>query len=100
MRQCESWAFSGAETQSGGPFAANWKTQMTSQGGREMSYFGALIKSIAWSTLVPDQSGTVFQNLGNPPITRVRTPPMARSPSPIVPTSGNIVANMGTSPAP
>jgi hypothetical protein len=32
----------------------------------EMSHFASLVRSIAWWTLVPDQSGAVFSGVGSP----------------------------------
>jgi hypothetical protein len=49
-----------------GPFASDWVAQLNSQGGREMSYFATFLASIAWQTLVPDQTGTVFTGVGTP----------------------------------
>jgi hypothetical protein len=51
---------------SGGPFAADWKTQLNSQGAQEMTHFTSLLNSIPWHKLVPDQTGTVFQGVGSP----------------------------------
>lgn len=50
----------------GGPFAADWQAQLTSQGGREMGHFATFVNSIFWHVLVPDQSGTVFSGVGSP----------------------------------
>jgi hypothetical protein len=49
-----------------GPFASDWQQQLTSQGGREMSYFGTFLDSIPWNNLVPDQTGVVFSGIGTP----------------------------------
>lgn len=51
---------------SGGPFAADWQTQLQSQGAREMTHFATFLASIPWATLVPDQSGLVFSGVGSP----------------------------------
>jgi hypothetical protein len=51
---------------SGGPFAPDWRTQMLSQGAHEMTHFATFLASIPWSTLVPDQSGSVFSDVGSP----------------------------------
>ena len=50
----------------GGPFAADWVAQLTSQGGNEMSYFATFVNSIAWYMMVPDQTSTVFSSMGTP----------------------------------
>src|SRR5262249_47545519 len=47
-------------------FTSNWQSLLTSEGGTEMSYFVNFAKSIPWQNLTPDQSGTVFQSIGNP----------------------------------
>ncbi|MGH7284439.1 MAG: DUF4038 domain-containing protein [Polyangiaceae bacterium] len=51
------------------PFASSWQDwqgALTSEGAKEVSYFASLVNSIAWSDLIPDQSGTVFQGVGTP----------------------------------
>ncbi|OAI45604.1 hypothetical protein AYO44_12740, partial [Planctomycetaceae bacterium SCGC AG-212-F19] len=44
-------------------FATGWQQQLTSVGAQEMTYFANLVNSVAWSTLVPDQTGAVFQGV-------------------------------------
>jgi len=51
------------------PFASTWKdwqAALDSEGAHEVGYFAALVNSIAWSDLVPDQNGAVFQGVGTP----------------------------------
>jgi hypothetical protein len=51
------------------PFATSWQdwqAALSSQGSHEVTYFAQLVTSISWTTLIPDQNGTVFQGLGNP----------------------------------
>jgi hypothetical protein len=51
------------------PFASSWQdwqAALTSTGAHEVTYFAELVGSIAWSDLVPDENGTVFQGVGSP----------------------------------
>jgi hypothetical protein len=48
------------------PFASGWQTQLTSEGSHEMTYYANLVNSIPWYSLLPDQSGAVFQGVGTP----------------------------------
>jgi hypothetical protein len=51
------------------PFAKSWQdwqAALTSQGAHEVTYFAQLVNAIAWTDLVPDQNGSVFQGLGTP----------------------------------
>jgi fibronectin type 3 domain-containing protein len=51
------------------PFASSWRdwqAALNSPGGHQMTYFANLLKSIPWSHLIPDQSGTVFAGVGSP----------------------------------
>jgi chitodextrinase len=51
------------------PFASSWQdwqAALTSEGGREMTYLANLVNSIPWYNLIPDQNGTVFQDVGSP----------------------------------
>ena len=45
------------------PFASSWRdwqAALNSPGAHQMTYFANLLSSIAWSKLIPDQTGTVF----------------------------------------
>lgn len=51
------------------PFAdgwQDWQAALTSQGAHEVTYFAQLVNAIAWSDLIPDENGTVFQGVGTP----------------------------------
>lgn len=51
------------------PFASNWRdwqAALNSPGAHQMTYFANLLKSIPWSKLIPDQTGTVFTGIGSP----------------------------------
>jgi hypothetical protein len=48
------------------PFASGWQTQLTSEGSHEMTYYANLVNSLPWYSLLPDQSGSVFQGVGTP----------------------------------
>ncbi|HTR52036.1 MAG TPA: DUF4038 domain-containing protein [Kofleriaceae bacterium] len=51
------------------PFAdswQSWQTALTSEGAHEVTYFAQLVNSIAWTSLEPDQNGTVFPGVGTP----------------------------------
>jgi hypothetical protein len=44
----------------------SWQSALTSEGSHEISFLAQLVNSIAWTDLVPDQNGTVFQGVGSP----------------------------------
>ncbi len=51
------------------PFAnswQDWQAALTSEGSHEVTYFAQLVNAIAWTDLIPDQNGTVFQGVGSP----------------------------------
>jgi hypothetical protein len=44
-------------------FGTGWQQQVATPGAQDMTYLGALVNSLNWSSLVPDWSGTVFQGV-------------------------------------
>ena len=44
----------------------NWQSAAMSDGASDITHFAALVNSITWSDLTPDQDGTVFQGVGTP----------------------------------
>ena len=51
------------------PFASGWRdwqAALNSPGAHQMTYFANLLKTIPWSKLIPDQTGTVFAGIGSP----------------------------------
>ena len=45
-------------------FQSDWQNVLTTQGTIEIGYFNTLRNSIPWTSLIPDQNGTVFTGIG------------------------------------